>query len=436
MGYDGGVSSAEAETAIRRDTRPDDPLEIRPVEPHERHAAFDAKNAALLSHPMTASAFGDGGGSWDDCDSLAAWDGDRCVGHVGAYRFDTTVPGGGRVPMAGITRVGVLPTHTRRGLLRTMMERSLREARRRGQVLAGLRASEATIYGRFGFGVAGETVAARIDGRRARPLRGSDDAGTMRLLRPDEILAVVPDIYERSARRRVGTIDRAPWSWERIMSAACTPGSEPRSDGTFVAAHRDPDGVDDGYVLYSVRWKSDHGRGGTGEGTVEELWGTDPVAERALWRYLLEIDLVTTWTADPRPVDEPIRRSFADRRAYSVVQRLDEQWLRLLDVEAALRSRHFGPAAGGVTIEVHDPLFAENCRRWRVAADGARPTDGDADVAVDIATISTAYLGGVPWRDLVDAGQVGGRAVADAGAIDRLDALFAVHPAPFSGTFF
>ncbi len=56
---------------------------------------------------------------------------ERCVGHVGAYRFDTTVPGGARLPTAGYSRVGVLPTHTRRGLLTQMMQRSLREAHER-----------------------------------------------------------------------------------------------------------------------------------------------------------------------------------------------------------------------------------------------------------------------------------------------------------------
>jgi predicted acetyltransferase len=427
MGFDGGVSRAEPESETH--------LEIRTVEQHERHAAFDAKNAALLSHPIGAEAFGDGGGSWDDCDSLAAWDGGRCVGHLGAYRFDTTVPGGARVPMAGITRVGVLPTHTRRGLLRAMMERSLRDARRRGQILAGLRASEATIYGRFGFGVAGENVAVRVDARRARPLRTPRDAGKVRLLRSAEILDVVPAIYERSARRLVGTINRPVGSWERIMSAASTPGTEPRADGTFVAVHTGREGVDDGYVLYSVGWKSDLCRGGGGEGTITELWGRDAETERALWQYLLEIDLVTTWTADPRPVDEPIRRAFADSRAYAVVQRLDEQWVRLLDVDAAMAARRWGPAACGATVAVLDPLFEANEGCWSISADGAERTDRDAEIAVDIATISAAYLGGVSWRELVDAGELGA-AMPTPELIERLDALFVVRSAPFSGTFF
>jgi predicted acetyltransferase len=220
------------------------------------------------------------------------------------------------------------------------------------------------------------------------------------------------------------------------MSAAGRRGSEPRSDGTFVAVHTDLDGVDDGYALYSVRWRSDLCRGGGGEGTIEELWGRDAAAERAIWQYLLDIDLVAAWTADPRPVDEPIRRSFADSRAYSTVQRLDEQWLRLLDVDAALTARRFAPVACDVTVEVREPVFDENCGRWRIGTQGAERTDRDADVAVDIPTVSAAYLGGASWRELLDADEADSSTAPGPEVIERLDALFTVRPAPFSGTFF
>lgn len=48
--------------------------------------------------------------------SLAALDGDRIVGTCGAFSLTLTVPGGA-VPLAGVTEVGVLPTHRRRGIL-------------------------------------------------------------------------------------------------------------------------------------------------------------------------------------------------------------------------------------------------------------------------------------------------------------------------------
>ena len=85
-------------------------FDIRPVTVEERRAATDTVRAALLSGPVSDEVFESSQASWDDADSLAAWDGDRCVGHVAAFRFDSTVPGGAKVPTAGVTRVGVLRT--------------------------------------------------------------------------------------------------------------------------------------------------------------------------------------------------------------------------------------------------------------------------------------------------------------------------------------
>ena len=126
--------------------------------------------------------------SWEGSDSLSAWDGGRCVGNVAGYRFDTLVPGGAWLPTSGVTRVGVLSTHRRRGLLRAMLTRLLTDAADRGQVLASLRASETRIYQRFGFGLAGRSAEATMTSRDALPITGVAPEGSMRLLRPDEIL--------------------------------------------------------------------------------------------------------------------------------------------------------------------------------------------------------------------------------------------------------
>ena len=67
--------------------------------------------------------------------------------------FDLTVPGG-PVRTAGVTVVGVLPTHRRRGILRELMRAQLDDVHARGEPLAALWASEASIYGRYGYGLA------------------------------------------------------------------------------------------------------------------------------------------------------------------------------------------------------------------------------------------------------------------------------------------
>ena len=409
-------------------------IDIRPVAVEERRAATNAIRAALLSGPTTDEIFEAGQASWDGTASIAAWDGDRCVGHVAAFPFDSTVPGGAKVPTAGVTRVGVLPTHTRRGLLSRMMDRLLRDAHHDGQSIATLHASETPIYRRYGFGLATEEVSAFVTPRATKPWRTAPGPGSMRLLDQGDVLTTVPEVYERAARWRVGTISRPDWYWPRLLADAAEPSRELFGKGTFVAVHSGPDGVDDGYVHYVVKWDEGFAHNPTGVGEVKDLWGTSPQVELDLWRYLFDIDLITTWRAQPRPVGEPVRRALHDLRAYETRARIDEQWVRLLDVDAALAARTYGPTGDAVTIGVHDPMFDTNCGAWRISADGAEPTTDRPDVEVGIDTMSAAYLGGVSWHDLAASGEVAHDTPTDL--LDRLDVLFVTGTAPFCGSMY
>jgi predicted acetyltransferase len=409
-----------------------DKFDIRPVALSERHAVADTVRAALLTGAIADDVLESYGASWDGGDFIAAWDGSRCVGNVGAFHFDTTVPGGSRLTTAGVTEVGILPTHTRRGLLTSMLTRLLDEAHSAGTVLASLRASEAPIYGRFGFGLAGDTVAAEIDTRRARPLRIDPPTGSMRILERDELLSTVPPIYALS-RWRVGTVNRPDWLWPLKLKAAGKPTDNPWGKGIFIAVHSNDAGADDGYVHYEVEWDEDFADNPTGKGKIIDLWGASPEVELALWDYVLGIDLVLVWRAEPRPTDDPIRRAMYDTRAYETRQRLDEQWVRLLDVDTALSQRSYGATKRSVTLEIADPLFEENCGRWTISSAGAARSDVEPDLSIDIATISATYLGGVSWAGLKASGAL---PIASAQALADLDALFDVGLAPFSGTMF
>ena len=77
----------------------------------------------------------------------AAFDGAAIVGTAATIDFGIVVPGGGSLPMAGLTTVMVRPTHRRRGLLRQLMQHHLDDMRTRSYPLSGLWSSEASIYG-------------------------------------------------------------------------------------------------------------------------------------------------------------------------------------------------------------------------------------------------------------------------------------------------
>lgn len=405
-------------------------VEIRNTKPEERRLASDTMSDALLFPRSTDEDWEQRSGTWDGTQSLSAWEGERCVGHVGAFPLYTTVPGGAQLSTSGVTRIGVLPTHTRRGLLTTMIRQLLTEARTGGAVLASLRASEAVIYQRFGFEIAGEAVTATVSSRSVGSVR-APAAGTMRILQPAELLDVVPPLYERVGRSRVGFVSRPPYFWKRILQDAIE-----MKKPSFVAVHEDLEGSIDGYVHYDVRWDESPLGDETGAGIVHDVFARDASVERALWAYVFGIDLVLEWRLGTRPVEDPLRFAISDPRVYRIVERWDEQWLRMLDVNAALTARSYGASRAEVTIQVADPLFADNEGTWRIGPDAVTRCEfgaGAADLMVTIGTLSAAYLGGTSWRQLADSGRV---EVRNHSAIATADALFAERPTPFCGTFF
>jgi predicted acetyltransferase len=400
-------------------------LVVRPTEPHEYRTAATTMSAALLMAPIDDAGWERWRAGWETGHlSITSWDGDRCVGHAGAFEVTTLVPGGAWLPTSAVTRVGVLPTHTRQGALNGMLRELLDRHRASGCLLASLRASEAVIYGRFGFGVAGDTTAVVVRTADALPIRGAA-AGSFRLLTHAEATAQLPAIYERAAHRP-GAISRSPFFWDRALKDALE-----GDRAGFTVVHTSPDGIDDGFATYTLAWEENEFSDNLGQAKLHDLFGASPEVELALWQYVLAISLVRTATANDRPVDDLVRIALADPRVYEVKQRWDEQWVRLLHVEAALAARTYAQGEP-FTVTVDDPWYADNCGTFRIGPDGVSRVDGDGELHAGIDAISSAYLGGVAWRDLRSVDRVTGS--ADAAA--RADVLFAHHPTTWSGTFF
>ncbi len=151
-----------------------------------------------------AMAFGDGDGNDEDyahfCATAeidrtrCAFDGKHLVGTLGTYSLDLTVPAGS-ARMAGTTWVTVLPTHRRRGILRRLMTAHFQDAREQGEPFAGLWASEAGIYGRFGYGMAAPCCELEIDTSRSAFRQPVDAPGTIRMLEADEAAGVLPPVF-------------------------------------------------------------------------------------------------------------------------------------------------------------------------------------------------------------------------------------------------
>jgi predicted acetyltransferase len=363
--------------------------------------------------------------------TLGAFDGDSIVGTAGAFTFELTVPGGGLVATAGVTVVGVHPTHRRRGLLRRMMDAQLDDVAARGEPLAVLTASESAIYSRFGYGLAtfGVRWGLRTEGTVLSSPSRAD--GRIRLLEPKEASSVVPPLYDAARKRHVGEVTRSDARWQRELGDR--PGKGPRK--VFTAVHESPDGRADGFVRYRIRedWSD-----GIAQHTldVEDLYALDDEVDAALWQFLLDIDLVAEIQARRRPLDEPLRWRLADPRRMRTAGVIDHLWVRVVDPAAALAARTY-TGDDAIVLELHDAFRPDNEGRWLVTpnADGAsvNRTDLDADLVLDAPALGALYLGGVSATTLARAGRLTEDAV---GAVARADRLFGVAPLPWCRTEF
>lgn len=359
--------------------------------------------------------------------ALAAHADGRIVGCLAAYSHDLSVPGGA-LPVAGTTWVGVLPTHRRQGVLRRMMAAHLRDVAARGEPVAALWASEAPIYGRFGYGQAMEQLGFDID-LRGVGWRGDPDATVVRLVDRSTAAPLLDPVWQEVRRQRPGLHARNDvwWAYQVLSTREETRGGAPNKH----VAVAERDGTPVGYAVYGTVEGEEDGLP-TGRVQVTEVAGVDPDAEEAVWRYLCAHDLSTTLRAPHRPADDVLPWRVTDpRRVRRTVG--EGLWVRLVDVPAALRARGWADAVS-VTLQVHDPLLDTNDRTWRLQAGPGdvtcEPADGASpDLVAPVAALGAAYLGGVPLERLARAGSV---RVHRAAALTALDAALRVPLQPWA----
>jgi predicted acetyltransferase len=358
---------------------------------------------------------------------IAAFDGPTPVGSAIAHSFDLSVPGA-VLPAAGISYVGVLPTHRRRGILRTLMTHQLHEIHDRGsEPLAILWASEPPIYGRFGYGLASRAYALEVP-RSPRALRGdvpTDPTLRLRLVPADD-WKLTAEVYARVAPLRPGMLARDERWWRRAVRDLPSL-REGRSALRCVVAE-DDNGIR-GYARYAT--KPDWGTGRPdGAVHVREVVAVDAAAGALIYRYLFDQDLMGKVHVGNVPVDDPLLLWLDNLRSAKPLW-IDALYVRLVDVPAALRSRTYARPVD-VVLEVADPICAWNDGRWHLVADGdqvtCEPTDARADLSMSVTELGAAYLGGTALHDLGTAGRVDEHT---PGALATASTAFHSSPAPW-----
>jgi predicted acetyltransferase len=404
-------------------------VEIRSITPDEFEPYYRALEDAFsgvmrpdeVENERTLTEF-------DRC--LVAIDDGQFVGGSSAASMRIGVPGGIDVPVAGITGVGVKPTHRRRGISTALMRRQLDDIRGRGEALAALYASEAGIYGRFGYGLATFIGSIEIEVGRSAFVRGYRPSGRVRLLTREDALPLFRIVYDRARRMRPG----APDLDDRWFQWLFFVGKRDEDEPPFWAVHESDEGEPDACVEYKVKheWP---GSVPKLELSVEFLIAATAQANADIWRYVFDIDLVHHVKGWNRPVDEPLLHLLREPRRLGLTVE-DGMWIRLVDVPAALAARGYA-GDGRAVFEVRDPFCPWNEGRHELVVEAGRaacgPTDDAPDIACSVNDLGAVYLGGSTFGQLARA-----RLVTEGrpGGLLNVDGLFGYGVSPWSPVHF
>jgi predicted acetyltransferase len=185
----------------------------------------------------------------------------------------------------------------------------------------------------------------------------------------------------------------------------------------------------------------------------------------ALWRFVLGIDLVEEIRTQRLPLDEPVRFMLEDHRQMRVVAYGEKTWLRLVDVGACLASRRYDDE-GSLLLEVEDAFCPWNTGLYRLEAIQDLPAGGEPasspdgavlaggadgfaasverldevalgravpDVRLDVESLASIYLGGLPVSALARAGRI--RASSERSLV-RAERMFRTREKPFCSSQF
>lgn len=340
--------------------------------------------------------------------TVAVWEDGELVGTGAAFDFEMTLPGGAAIPAGGVTMITVKATHRRRGVLTSMLKYQLDGWHESGQYsVAILTASEPGIYGRFGYGIGshgyslsllrGDNGLSRVPGIDKYRIRMADAEATYERCQ---------EIFDQNRLARPGMLNR-PDNW-RVQAVIDEEWRRHGNGPLRVAVAEAPDGTIEAYARYRVQ--EDYSSQGRPSCVVHtaDVYGTEPAAEMAIWRFLLDLDL-TSEVGVSAATDAPLLNLLDDWRSGQPKVH-DLTYVRLIDLDKALEARSYA-APVDVVLEVSDTFCPWNAGRWRltVGADGAAAcvrTSDPADLATGVRELGSAYLGGVKLAALARAGRV------------------------------
>ena len=309
--------------------------------------------------------------------------------------------GGSVIDCHQISDVTVRASHRRQGIARNLMTASLTAAKERGLAVAALTATEATIYGRFGFG-----AAIFKDQIELRVGSGFDIhapiTGTCEYLDVQQLAEASRVVFDKFHATQTGSIGRCAPVME-VLNGSVEKSTRKHDDKIRAVGHWDEQGNLDGYATWKSADRDD-------AINVIDFVPTNTDASVAMWAFLGSLDLVRRVRFNRARNDEHLPWALTDRRRYIVKEHDDLLWLRVLDPAAVLTARNYY-TEGEVCFRVIDTMgIADGV--WRLTVEKGKatcvPTDDEPELDINVAALGSTLLGGVNIHALTTVGWVKG----------------------------
>ncbi|WP_147113003.1 GNAT family N-acetyltransferase [Tateyamaria sp. syn59] len=374
--------------------------------------------------------------------ALAAYDKGRVVGTLGSRALELSLSENVRIPIAAVGQAAVLPTHTRMGVIHTLLMQTMQDALDRGNPTCAWTSSDWPLWERYGSGVATFSASHRVHAPHPRDFREEiGSTGAISLVTAENLKAVLADLH-RACSNRPGSVARGPKYWHRLIArleAGKSPDVLSDSNGLprpFYCLLRDSQDTPKGFAIYRV-----HQREAAGMPDCElellHISAVDIAGEATLWSFLFRVDLVGSIRIGHAPLVPALKWMLKNGRKLETLSVQDHIWLRILDPVALFQKAVLGSTNRPLRLAVVDPVAFLDPFTIEIMSDGsttsAKLTDDAPDAALDLSTLSSLVLRGLSTWDLVQSGRI---KIETPGAESALSACFMGAPAPFTDTSF
>lgn len=415
---------------------------IRLIKPDE-YNDFIATMFLAAGRPVDQAFVEERRESFNPQRSFGAYHNNKLVGTIGTRPLEMTLPGGTIIPVAAIGQGGVLPTHTRSGLMRELMSKSMRLAYELNEPAAVWTTSEWPLYGRFGGGVS--SFAAEFEFNRPR-VKIKDEylsiTGEIKLVSLDEASRYFPSIHTQASLQKPGGVARNAQYWKTIfdrlesgksLDVLDTGGGYP---APLACLYNNVNGEADGCVIFRIinKWKAGLSKN---EMQIIHFTSITNAAGIALWTFLLRFDLIETIILPHRPVDEPLRWLITDGRRILTKAVYDHIWFRALDPVECLKKRKFPITATPICIQIIDKMGFANTGVLEISSDGnntyVEASNASPDITLDIEVFSSVFMGGISLFSFVQANRVEYSSVSK---LSQFSSMLQSFEPPFTDTSF